>query len=112
MKLHEIKHQKKDGMGEKAMTVDLRNYGETKLLVKFHYEAPGSTRHGDDSSFDEDWPEQFSIEKVELGEDIKELDEYNEETGKVFKKGSDATKLPDWNDNKDTDAILDVLYGK
>lgn len=107
MKLHEIKGGKRDGKGKKTLMVDLRNYGEVKLNVEFYYEAPQKTRHGDNASFDEDHPEQYTVQKVTLAEPLEDEDE-----GKTWPKGTDVDELPGWNERKDTDTILDLLYGE
>ena len=108
MKLHEIKGKSKDSTGNtKVVTIDSYNYGEMKVKVTFDYEAGSSDRHGDNSSFDEDHPEQFNITKIELAAPLKD-----EEAEKTWPKGTDVKDLPDWNNRKDGELVEDELYKK
>ena len=110
MKLHEIKQKAKDSSGNVAtVTVDTFNYGRVKLDVKFNHEAAGSTRHGDDASFDEDFPEQFDIVSIKLAQEVEEFDEYGD-VKKTWPKGTDVSKLENWSDRKDGEAVEDELY--
>jgi len=113
MKLHEIRgsSKRKDSSNNtKNVTIDSYNMGEMKLKVTFDYEAGFSDRHGDNSSFDENHPEQFMITKIELAAPLTIEDFEGEE--KTYPKGTNVDDLPDWNDRKDTDLVLDELYGK
>lgn len=110
MKLEEIrshkKHKKQDSKeNTKNVTIDSFKLGEMKLKVTFDYEAGFSDRHGDNSSYDEEHPEQFTVTKIELAK------AYEDDDGKKYEKGTDVEDIPGWS-KKDDDLVDDELYGK
>ena len=110
MKLHEIKGKPRSGGAEKKVTIEPAGgeYGEVDVLVKYTVSAGGSSRHGDNSSFDEDHPDEYEIDSITLRHEVEQYDKDGQEVVKTWPKGSDATKLPGWK-SKDDDAVQEKL---
>jgi len=109
MKLHEIKGTR-SGNADKRVTIEPAKgiYGDVKLDVEYSVSAGGSSRHGDNSSFDEDHPDEYDVKSVKLAHDVEQLDDDGQEVVKTWPKGTDAHKLPGWS-RKDDDAVEEKL---
>lgn len=98
MKLHEIRSKKKDGHGERNLTIDVGDEENVKVNVKFKF-----------TKGDTDQDDEFDISDVTLTHDIYEYDDEGKKTDKVrYKKGSDASNIDGWN-RKVEAKILDKL---
>jgi len=107
MKLHEIRGPR---LQHDTLKVEPSGgiYGEFKVDVAYYYEGPSSSKHAsDDESFREKHPASISVESVTVAQDIHEIDEPD----KKWPKGTDARKLPGWDDT-DEDYIRDELAEK
>lgn len=114
MKLHEIARVRRSTSSE-TLTIEPAGgiYGEVEVEVSYSYEGASHTQHEpDNSSFREYHPPELDIKSVKLVDEVAEQDEDGQPTGKIWPKGADATKLPDWAENDDRmvhDALLDKL---
>jgi hypothetical protein len=102
MKLHEIKRLRPRSTHE---TIEVEPaggiYGTFDVDVQYTY-APS------DDSFKERHSE-INIESVSTTEKVFEFDDNNEKTGKSWPIGTDATKIPGWDDSDDK-YILEKLW--
>lgn len=113
MKLHEIRRKSQSDYGTKTKKVTIWPisdlYGEVDLEVTYTITSGGSSRHGDNASFDEHHPDEVEIEKIILANDAEEYDEDGEKVIKTWKKGFDARELPGWT-GKDEDNVEERLF--
>ena len=109
MKLSEIaRHTPRASYALVAVEPAEGQYGVFDVEVKFHYDAPSSTRHGDNSSFDEDHPAEIDILTITLNEPVEEHDD-DGALIKTWPKGTNVESLPWW-DKTDDEFVIDKLY--
>ena len=103
MKLHEIKRVRKASNSE-TISVEPGDgmYGKFDVVVEFDYEGSSHSQHQpDNSSFREYHGGQAGIESIILADEVLEINEDGENTGKSWPAGTDARKLPIWDQTDD-----------
>ena len=112
MKLHEIVSSKDTKL---KVTVEPAGgiYGKFGVVVHYELESASVSQHvSGDSSTREKHTGSLVIGNVELAQDVYKQDADGKNTDQVWKKGTDATKLPGWDrtDNKYVyDEVADTL---